>query len=88
MIKKYDRATTPHQRATDHDGVTAEDKSILADTYTELNPAAVQREIQALTDRLLKITTNKAHPATKPSAQGTRTRASANESTKPATRAS
>ncbi|HEY5181369.1 MAG TPA: DDE-type integrase/transposase/recombinase [Dermatophilaceae bacterium] len=88
VIKKYDRATTPHRRATGHDGVTAEDKNILADTYAELNPAAVQREIQALTDRLLKITTNKAHPATKPSAQGTRTRASANESTKPATRAS
>jgi len=88
VIKNYDQATTPHHRAADHDTVTAQDKIILADTYAELNPAAVQREIQALTDRLLKITTNKAHPATKPSAQGTRTRASANESTKPATRAS
>ena len=62
VIKKYDRATTPHRRAAAHDGVTAEDKIILTDTYTDLNPAAVQREIQALTDRLLKITTSKAHP--------------------------
>ncbi len=88
VIKKYDRATTPHRRAADHDGVSAEDKIVLAETYTTLNPAAAQRQIQALTDRLLKITTSKAHPAAKPSAPGTRTRASAHESTKPATRAS
>jgi hypothetical protein len=88
VIKKYDRATTPHRRAAVHDGVTAEDKIILADAYTELNPAAVQREIQALTDRLLTITTSKANPSQKPSARAPRTRASADESTKPATRAS
>jgi hypothetical protein len=88
VIKKYDRATTPHRRAADHDGVTAEDKIILADTYLDLNPAAVQREIQALTDQLLKITTSKAQPSQKPSVRATPTRASADESTKPATRAS
>ncbi|HEY8801538.1 MAG TPA: transposase family protein [Candidatus Dormibacteraeota bacterium] len=88
VIKKYDRATTPHRRAAVHDGVGAEDKNILADTYAELNPAAVQRDIQALTGRLLTLTTSKAHPAAKPTARVTRTRASANESTKPATRAS
>ena len=88
VIKKYDRATTPHQRATGHRGVTAQDKIILVDTYSELNPAAVQREIQALTDRLLKITTSKAHSTAKPPVQATRTRASAHESTKPTTRAS
>ena len=59
----------PHQRAADHESVTAQDKIILADTYADLNPAAVQREIQALTDRLLKITTSKAKPATRPSAR-------------------
>jgi hypothetical protein len=88
VIKKYDRATAPHQRAARHADVTAEDKFILADTYAALNPAAVQREIQDLTGQLLKITTSKAHPSTKPSARVTRTRASASESTKPATRAS
>jgi hypothetical protein len=66
VIKKYDRATTPHRRAADHDGVSAEDKIILAETYTTLNPAAAQRQIQALTDRLLKITTSKAHPPQSP----------------------
>ena len=88
VIKKYDRATTPHRRAADHDGVTPEDKIILADTHADLNPAAVQRQIQALTDQLLKITTSKAQPSQKPSLRATPTRASANESTKPATRAS
>ena len=88
VIKKYDRATTPHRRAAAHPGVAAQDKNILADTYDQLNPAAVQREIQALTEQLLKITTSKASPATKPSARASRTRASAHESTKPATRAS
>ena len=88
VIKKYDRASTPHRRAAGHEGVTAEDKTILADTYAELNPAAIQRDIQTLTTALLSLTTSKAHPATKPSARTTRTRASVNESTKPATRAS
>jgi transposase InsO family protein len=88
VIKKYDPATTPHRRASAHAGVTDQDKAILADTYAELNPAAIQREIQALTDRLLKITTGKAAAPAKPSAHTIRTRASANESTKPATRAS
>ena len=72
VIKKYDRATTPHRRAADHDGVTPEDKIILADTHADLNPAAVQREIQALTDQLLKITTSKAQPSQKPSLRVTR----------------
>ena len=41
-------------------------------TYLELNPAAVQRKIQALTDQLLKITTSKAQPSQKPSLRVTR----------------
>ena len=45
VTKNYDQATTPHHRAADHDTVTAQDKIILADTYAELNPAAIQREI-------------------------------------------
>jgi hypothetical protein len=88
VIKKYDPATTPHRRTVRHEGVGAEDKNILADTYAELNPAAIQRNIQALTNRLLKITTSKARPAAKPSARAATTRASVHESTKPATRAS
>ncbi|MGV9718236.1 hypothetical protein [Rhodococcus pyridinivorans] len=48
-IKKYDTATTPKHRAEQHETVTVEDKAILADTYVRLNPAAIQRQIQALT---------------------------------------
>jgi len=36
----------PHPRAEAHTKVSAEDKAILADTYTSIDPAAVQR-IQA-----------------------------------------
>ena len=63
MSKKYDRATTPHRRAEAHATVSAEDKAILADTYTSINPAAVQRRIQALTSELLTLTTSKAGPS-------------------------
>src|SRR5664279_2694590 len=37
---------------------------IHADTYRELNPAAIQREIQALTEHLLTMTTTRKDPAT------------------------
>lgn len=84
VIKKYDTATTPHRRAERHASVRAEDKAILADTYIELNPAAIQRKIQALTAELLAITTAKAGPARKPTA----TRASGDESTNQISRAS
>lgn len=84
VIKKYDKATTPHRRAERHEAVTIEDKTILADTYIDLNPAAIQRQIQALTGQLLALTTAKGGSVHKP----TPTRASARESTTPATRAS
>jgi hypothetical protein len=84
VTKKYDTATTPHRRAERHDTVSAEDKAILADTYTGLNPAAIQRQIQALTAQLLTLTTSKTGAVAKP----VLTRASIDESTKPATRAS
>lgn len=84
VTKKYDTATTPHRRAERHDTVSVEDKAILADTYTDLNPAAIQRQIQALTAQLLTLTTSKATAVNKPAL----TRASAHESTTPSTRAS
>ena len=66
ICKKYDTATAPHRRAERHAAVSDEDKAILAATYTGLNPAAVQRRIQALTAELLTITTSKAGPTKKP----------------------
>jgi len=84
VTKKYDTATTPHRRAERHDAVSVEDKTILADTYQGLNPAAVQRHIQALTCQLLTLTTHKSAAVPKPAL----TRASGHESTTPTTRAS
>jgi len=88
VTKKYDKATTPYRRADRHEVVAAEDKNILADIYRDLNPAAIQRQIQALTEQLLSITTSKAGPHRKPSTEARTKRASAHESTTPATRAS
>ena len=87
MTKKYDKPKTPHRRATAHDVVDEHDKTILADTYKDLNPAAIQRQIQALTSQLLTATTWKKGPGRKPPTE-TPTRASTDESTKMATRAS
>ncbi len=88
VSKKYDTATTPHRRSERHESVTAEDKAILADTYAGINPAAVQRQIQALTTELLTITTSKAGPKTKVTIDTPPTRASVDESTTQSSRAS
>lgn len=88
VTKKYDTAITPHRRVERHDAVTAEDKTILAGTYVTLNPAAIQRQIQALTAELLTLTTAKAGPARTPIVEPSSTRASLNESTKRTSRAS
>ena len=85
VSKKYDTATTPCRRAQTHDSLCEEDKAILADTYASINPAAVQRQIQALTSELLTLTTSKAGPKTKAPVP---TRASSNESTNQTSRAS
>jgi hypothetical protein len=66
LTKKYDRPATPHRRADAYTKVTAEDKAIMADTLGGLNPAAVQRQIQALTAELLTLTTSKAAAGKKP----------------------
>ena len=84
VSKKYDTATTPHRRAERHESVAAADKAILADTYTAINPAAVQRQIQALTTELLTITTSKARPTPKAPVN----RASPDEATNQPSRAS
>jgi len=66
VTKKYDKATTPYRRADRHEVVAAEDKNILADVYRDLSPAAIQRQIQALTEQLPAITTSKAGPTASP----------------------
>lgn len=49
VTKKYDIAMTPNQRAQRHAKVTETAKTALTKTYKDLNPAAIQRQIQALT---------------------------------------
>ena len=53
VTKKYDHPTTPHRRAERHQQVSTEDKTIMDDVLTGLNPAAIQRQVQALTAELL-----------------------------------
>ena len=88
VTKTYDRPTTPHRRAERHPEVAAEDKTIMAEVLAELNPAAIQRQIQALTAELHTLTTSKASAPGKPHLAATRPRASARDSTTAATRAS
>ncbi|HEU4360344.1 MAG TPA: hypothetical protein VFR27_02410 [Mycobacterium sp.] len=62
VSKRYDTATTPHRRVEAHQSVSTEDKAILADTYATINPAAVQRKIQALAAELRAETASQAGP--------------------------
>ena len=88
VTKKYDIPTTPHRRAEWHKKVSTQDKAIMKDTLVGLNPAALQRQIQALNAELLALTTSKATARTKPKIQTPASRAFTRESTKTATRAS
>ncbi len=88
VTKKYDKATTPHRRANAHPAVSGETKAVLAETYAGINPAAVQRQIQALTAELLTLTTSKAGPGPKAAVKTTATRASSREATNQTSRAS
>lgn len=62
VTKKYDKATTPNRRAQADSTVTAQEAKKLADTYAGINPAAIQRHIQALTTELCTLTASKAGP--------------------------
>ncbi len=66
VTKTYDSPLTPHRRAERHANVTAKHKHEMADIHATLNPAAIQREIQRVTQELLKLTTAKAVAARKP----------------------
>ena len=77
VTKKHDVATTQYRRVEAHESV----KIQIAETYTSINPAAVQRQIQALTTELLALVTSKAGAALKPADQAPAPRASTSEST-------
>ncbi len=85
VSKKHDTATTPFHRAIDHPTMTVERIVALTRTYSLINPAATQRQIQALTAQLFTLTTSKAAPgATVPINKRARLR----EATNPPSRAS
>ncbi len=87
VAKKYDTAATPFQRADRHKKVSKTRKKTMARTYEELNPAAIQRKIQALTSQLLTLTISKAAARQKPAVTNASRRAIPGESPTLATRA-
>jgi hypothetical protein len=85
VAKKHDTAATPFHRAIDHPTTTVERIVALTRTYSLINPAATQRQVQALTAQLHTLTTSKAAPgATAPINKRARLR----EATNPPSRAS
>ncbi|MCO4261537.1 transposase family protein [Pseudarthrobacter sp. MDT3-26] len=82
--KKYDLPATPYQRILADKGTVRKTvKTRLTRENRPLNPAAIQRQIQALTAELLTLTTSKQCAKPKPAM-----RALPNDSTKKTTRAS
>lgn len=85
VARKHDKATTPFHRAIDHSNMTVERIVALTRTYSLINPAATQRQLQALTAQLFTLATSKAAPgATAPINKRARLR----EATNPPSRAS
>ena len=64
VSKKHDQATSPFHRAIDHPTTAVERIVGLTRTYSLINPAATQRQIQALTAQLFTLATSKAAPGT------------------------
>ncbi|WP_426988871.1 integrase catalytic domain-containing protein [Pseudarthrobacter sp. Y6] len=84
ISKKYDRPATPYQRVlTDEGTVQKGVKAKLRRENKPLNPAAIQRQVQALCAELLTLTTAKQGPKSQPPI-----RAQSNDSSINATRAS
>lgn len=83
VTKKYDTARTPNRRAQADATVSKKTRTALTRRYEQINPAAAQREIQALTGQLLTLTTAKKAPRSQPAM-----RAQSNEATKETRRAS
>lgn len=66
MIKRYDTATTPHQRAIKHPTVRKRPIIGMNATFKKIKPAALSRKILALTGELETLTLAKAAAKTKP----------------------
>src|SRR6478609_7013420 len=66
ITKTYDRAQTPYARALAQPTVKPLSRRRLTAQHASFNPAAVQRQIQALSADLLTLATAKNQPTTKP----------------------
>lgn len=86
VTKKHDTARTPFQRLCTDPAVDIHDKALLHAHYLTLNPAAIRREILALSDALAAEVTRTDLP-TRPYT-GLTTRAPSREATTTPTRAS
>jgi hypothetical protein len=87
ITKRYDSAQPPHARTTAHPDVKTLPRRRLVAQHASFNPAAVQRQIQALCDQLLTLATAKGQPAAKPAVAGTAaTRTFPDEATKRSSR--
>ena len=62
VSKKHDTAATPFHRAIDHPTMAVERIVAMTRTYSLINPAATQRQVQALTAQLFTLTTSKTEP--------------------------
>jgi len=59
VTKKYDKAATPFHRVINHPDTPVDLIAALAVAHGRINPAAVQRRIQTLTNQLFTLTTSK-----------------------------
>jgi Integrase core domain len=64
VSRKHDKAKTPFHRAIDHPNTTVKRIVALKRTHSLINPAATQRQIQALTTQLFTLATSKASAGT------------------------
>jgi hypothetical protein len=88
ITKKYDTAATPYARTTAHPDVQPLPKRRLRAQHASFNPAAVQRQIQALADELLTLATAKGQPTAKPAVTAADSRTFSDEATKQRSRTS
>jgi predicted component of type VI protein secretion system len=66
VTKRHDTATTPHQRAVAHEAIRKRPKITMNATFKRLKPAALSRQILALTGELEVLAQAKKAPRSKP----------------------
>jgi len=66
VTKRHDTATTPHQRAIAHESMRTHPIITMNATFKRIKPAALSRQILALTGELEVLAQAKKAPRTKP----------------------